>query len=152
MEEDGSLLVLVVEEDGSLLVLVVEEEGVLSAEEEETATVAAVVAVEEEEGALLVAALLVFTKGSSKSSVRRRLLFLTFIARTDFLLLFGIFEKLWKKLWKKKLWEKQHSGNSVHCGEGNENAANALLLYTLSSFVDRFGSWFTGVRQLAYTC
>ena len=133
MEEVEGVVSVEGEEEAVTAVVAVEEE-----EEEEV--VAAVVAVEEEEAVVVVeeeeeGTVLVMTKSPVR---RRRRLLQAFIARTCFLLLFGIF----KNFGKKTLEKKPLSGNSVHCGEGNENAASALLLYTFPE--NRFETGFDG--------
>ena len=137
-----------------------EVEGVLSVEGEEEA-VTAVVAVEEEEEEEVVAAVVAVEEEAvvvveeekegtvlvmTKSPVRRRRRLLqAFIARTCFLLLLGIFKNFGKNF-GKKLWKKKPlSGNSVHYGEGNENAASALLLYTFPE--NRFETGFDGFND-----
>ena len=129
-EEEAVTAVVAVEEE--------EEEEVVVAVEEETV----VVVEEEEEGTVLV---------MTKSPVRRRRRLLqAFIARTCFLLLLGIFKNFGKKTLEKTVWQLVYRCSPA----GLHVLILTACLQMFASWLTRadLGSWFTGVRQLAYTC
>ena len=142
----GGIVIRSSEEDGSSLT-VEEVEGVLSVEGEEE-VVAAVVAVEEEEEEEEVVAAVVAVEEEAvvvveeeeegtvlvmaKSPVRRRRRLLqAFIARTCFLLLFGIFKNFGKNFGKKNFGKKNHSPGNLFTTAKATKMRRARSFYTL---------------------